>query len=319
MGRVAALRTRIAALLLPLLFAPAATQAQTAPPPEPQAALNPQAGTPPAAVLPGAPLFPDSLEGLKSQIGAALEATQTGEKQKLAALLDGFALPDSQKWTMQTFGTDSVFNLQSSYWKMLDSFKNRFIYIAGRGVVPVNLHFTVDPAEQSILPRREFGQRDFPQPVVQVPLENYLITISADGMWTNWEFSFVYLDGAFRVIGGRYPFWIDSAHQSAGPSPFPSRIRVGGNVQGAALVRKVAPVYPQNALSAGIGGDVVLRVVVGLDGKVHDLRYISGPTELVDAAMDAVKQWAYKPTMLNKEPVEVESTVTVTFAPGLKP
>ncbi len=105
----------------------------------------------------------------------------------------------------------------------------------------------------------------------------------------------------------------------AGPAPPPSapkRIRVGGNVQMANLIRMVQPQYPPIAKAARIQGDVVLHAFISKDGVIEQLRYISGPPLLVQAAMDAVRQWRYRPTTLNGEPVEVETTITVHFTLG---
>ena len=70
------------------------------------------------------------------------------------------------------------------------------------------------------------------------------------------------------------------------------------------------------AKTAHISGTVVLHAIIGTDGTVQDLQYISGPPLLMRSAMDAVHQWRYKPTMLNGEPVEVDTTVQVVFTLG---
>ena len=93
----------------------------------------------------------------------------------------------------------------------------------------------------------------------------------------------------------------------------PQRIRVGGNVQQANLIRKVTPVYPPLAKQARISGTVELNAVIGKDGTVQDLKVAKGHPLLVQAAIDAVKQWRYKPTLLNGEPVEVQTTIDVNF------
>lgn len=72
--------------------------------------------------------------------------------------------------------------------------------------------------------------------------------------------------------------------------------------------------YPPLAKQARIQGVVVLEAVIGKDGKIQNLRVITGHPLLIKAAQDAVSQWEYKPTMLNGEPVEVVTTVTVNFA-----
>jgi TonB family protein len=93
----------------------------------------------------------------------------------------------------------------------------------------------------------------------------------------------------------------------------PSRIKVGGNVQSAMIVSKVPPIYPAAAKAAGIQGVVHLSAIIGMDGTVQELHVLDGPAELIQAAMDAVKQWVYKPTLLNGNPVQVETTITINY------
>ncbi len=76
----------------------------------------------------------------------------------------------------------------------------------------------------------------------------------------------------------------------------------------------VEPIYPPDAKAAGIQGSVVLDAVIGKDGMISSLKPVSGPPELTKAAWVAVKQWTYKPYLLNGDPVAVETTITVTFA-----
>jgi len=93
----------------------------------------------------------------------------------------------------------------------------------------------------------------------------------------------------------------------------PQRIKVGGAVIAASIVRKTSPVYPQLAKSARVQGVVHLAAVIAKDGTIQELHSLGGPALLIQAAMDAVKTWIYKPTMLNGEPVQVETTIDVNF------
>jgi TonB family protein len=101
------------------------------------------------------------------------------------------------------------------------------------------------------------------------------------------------------------------APRDAGSTP--QRIRVGGNVESANLLAKVNPVYPPLAKQARIQGVVHLTTIIGADGAVQNLEVISGHPLLVQAAIEAVKQWVYKPTLLNGNPVEVITQVDVNF------
>jgi protein TonB len=100
------------------------------------------------------------------------------------------------------------------------------------------------------------------------------------------------------------------------PPPRPVKrdpIRVGGNVQESKLIRRVEPAYPELAKRARVQGKVVLVVTVDEEGNVTDIRVTSGHPLLDEAALSAVKQWKYSPTLLNGEPVPVIANVTVFF------
>ncbi len=93
----------------------------------------------------------------------------------------------------------------------------------------------------------------------------------------------------------------------------PNRVRVSAGVQQGNLISQVKPTYPAIAKSARIQGAVVLQAEISKQGTIENLRVISGHPMLVQNALDAVKQWRYKPYLLNGEPVPVETTVTVNF------
>ncbi len=97
------------------------------------------------------------------------------------------------------------------------------------------------------------------------------------------------------------------------PDPAPKRIRLAQRVVEANLVHDVTPIYPSEAGRARIEGAVVLLAVIGKDGSVEDVRVESGFPILAQAAIDAVKQWRYRPYLLNGEPVEVDSRITINF------
>ena len=98
------------------------------------------------------------------------------------------------------------------------------------------------------------------------------------------------------------------------PVPTPvKRMRIASRVAEANLIHDVAPQYPPEAGRARIEGTVVLMAVIGTDGSVKDVRVENGLPILAQAAIDAVKQWRYKPYMIDGEPVEVDSRITINF------
>jgi protein TonB len=93
----------------------------------------------------------------------------------------------------------------------------------------------------------------------------------------------------------------------------PQRVRVSQGVSQGLLIHQVKPAYPPLARQARIQGSVVLQAVIAKDGTIQGLHVVSGHPMLAPAAVDAVKQWRYKPYFLNGEPVEVETQITVNF------
>jgi TonB family protein len=89
--------------------------------------------------------------------------------------------------------------------------------------------------------------------------------------------------------------------------------RAGGKVLPPKLIHAVAPVYPKEARSLGIEDTVRFAAVIGKDGKLHDIKLVSGDPMLVKSAMKAVSQWRYSPALLNGKPVEMRSEVVVKF------
>ncbi len=111
-------------------------------------------------------------------------------------------------------------------------------------------------------------------------------------------------------VTGRRP-----AAQPAPVAGTPQRIRVGGNVQMSKLIRQARPVYPPELQNAGVEGTVILRAVVSVTGDLLNVEVVNTNVNpgLAQAALDAVRQWRYQPTLLNGQPVEVVTTITVDF------
>jgi len=119
------------------------------------------------------------------------------------------------------------------------------------------------------------------------------------------------------VPGGSMGGVIGSVLSSVSVAPpkmaTPTRVRVSSGVSNGLLIRKVNPVYPPLARQARISGTVLLQAQISKDGSIENLQLISGHPMLAPAAIEAVKQWKYKPYLLNGEPVEVDTQVQVNF------
>ena len=114
-------------------------------------------------------------------------------------------------------------------------------------------------------------------------------------------------------IGGVIGGIVGSAPVAVPKVAAPQKVRISSGVMQGQLLNKVTPQYPQIAKAARISGKVVLAATISKNGTIEGLHVVSGHPMLVNAAMDAVKQWRYKPYILNGEPVEVETTIEVNF------
>jgi periplasmic protein TonB len=124
--------------------------------------------------------------------------------------------------------------------------------------------------------------------------------------------------GVVGGLGKTFSAMLNSAPSVPGlaksPEPTPvKRIRVASRVVEANLIHDVPPQYPTEAGRARLEGTVVLMAVIAQDGSVKDVRVESGLPMLAQAAIDAVKQWRYKPYLIDGEPVEVDSRITINF------
>jgi TonB family protein len=118
---------------------------------------------------------------------------------------------------------------------------------------------------------------------------------------------YLFAQGKFRVVNWRTFYDL--------PKVKPMRIRVGGQVA-PQLIHHVNPIPQSDALHQQVHGTVMVHVVIDRDGNIAQLDPISGPPELINAAVEAARQWRYKPTILNGDPVEVDTTITIAFGGG---
>ena len=215
-------------------------------------------------------------------------------------------LPDYKAWFVQVFGANSGPKLADLYAESLKgagpsvSDSLRGVVLKGRTNISVKRYEPADETVQEfyVLPLRN---------AMQVPTTIYEASAFKD-LPATWTFPgfFFYVNGGFRFVG-LYAF-------RGAPGVVPTRVRVGGNVQAASITHMVHPVYPSIAERQHVQGTVVLHAIIGRDGKIMYLEYLGGPALLKDAAIDAVRQWIYKPTLFQGQPVEVDTAISVVFA-----
>src|SRR5258706_12749231 len=122
------------------------------------------------------------------------------------------------------------------------------------------------------------------------------------------------------VAGGSISGVLGGVIGGMGGAPPPPRphltgpLRVGGNVQAARIINRVQPVYPPLPRQTRISGTVRLHAIIGKDGMIQQLEVMTAHPFLQQAALDALRQWRYQPTLLNGDPVEVDTTIDVIFS-----
>lgn len=290
-------RFAIAALMFAL--AGAATLAQDAGQPPTSNSLQNSASTPVTNA------YPDTTDGLRELLQQLVAAIQKGDTQETSRITQSLAVPDYKAWFAQVFGATTRGSVAELYTASLRS-PAPDVSDSLRGVVQegkTNIRVKRFQPTDDSLP--EWYVRPLAA-AMQKPTPLYRADAYKD-QESSWNFPgyFFYVDGGFRFVS-LYAF-------RDVPGVIPARIRVGGNVQAASITHFVQPTYPLDAKMKHIQGTVVLHAIIGKDGRITNLEFLSGPPELKKAAMDAIQKWIYKPTLLLGKPVEVDTTVRVEF------
>lgn len=119
---------------------------------------------------------------------------------------------------------------------------------------------------------------------------------------------------ASALVFRTYVYTPSVANEATAASKEKAPTSVPAGVMAQRLLKQPVPIYPLAAKKAKIEGSVLLDAVIGEDGTIKNLKAVSGPKELQQSALDAVRQWTYKPYLINGDPVEVETTVTITYS-----
>jgi TonB family protein len=138
-----------------------------------------------------------------------------------------------------------------------------------------------------------------------------------------WKFKPFIRGGKPVKVSTKIPFdfaFSDKVTDTAPPADVPAdkgkdttRVRVSQGVSQGLLIHRVQPIYPASARQSHVQGTVIMRAVISKDGRIEKLNPISGPKELIPAAVGAVQQWRYKPYLRAGQPVEVETQIVVNF------
>jgi TonB family protein len=286
-------------------------------------AFGPDAQAPqnsgPAAV--SLPVYPDSARGLEKLVEDLFQAAKKNDAATYSALISSFALPVPDDWFQDTFGDEGELMFKEypgAGPNLVNQLQAFFVRIRTEKFTEA----TAQKHEASC--DDNSGEMIYPVMVMrQGPVPLYELRFhQGDKFYRLWAFA--YIDGGFRYVGDLRPpeyFPSKSAKRSSAenkpektPEDTEKRIRVGGNVIAARIVRRVQPEYPDTARREHLQGTVRLHAIIAKDGTIRKLRVLTGYCSLSEAAMKAVRQWRYTPTRLEGNPVEVDTTIDVIYA-----
>lgn len=263
-----------------------------------------------------APPYRDNTGGLEKLAHDIMKAQKENDGKRASELLQTMVLPNSEEWYRENFDDDAVALASPKY--MVDS-----------NTLPAQLaSFFLQAQRQN---DTDVRATRFEKSCDDNASEQTFNTLDArlkgiplyelrffNGSRFLRLFAFAYVDGAFRYI--LTPNFADPGSpdpplrgDGSPAKPYTPRVQQGGIVQAAKLVNKVPPDYPDIARAEHLSGKVVLNAIIATDGSVKTLRVLSGRCSLARAAIDAVRKWRYTPTMVNGNPVEVNTTIDVFF------
>jgi TonB family protein len=255
-------------------------------------------------------------EDLRGTITAALTAARRGDQAKVKEIAHNLIIPNYERWLKSTFGGEQGAKMAAGYAHSLEN-EEKWLRELFEGVAKQDGEVMITSAR--VLPNQPTywcGEE-----LVKAGKNNtefYLVSLENDGPGGVREGMII---GYFAVAEDGYRA-LDCTILGLAPERLETPqlgqarkiIKVGGNVQAAKIVKRVQPVYPSEALKERIGGTVRLHIIVAKDGTIEQIEVISGHPLLLQAALDAVRQWSYQPTLLNGEPVEVDTTIDVIYS-----
>jgi len=290
-------RGRILICFAGALFAMICTDAQIAT----------QAHAPEASAVQGeasAPTYAETPDGLMKLVQDLYEAEKAGDTKRSSDIYTNFVIPNHSQWFGKTFGEQEGARLDAEYNGLLEISTSQLKTRVARAV---------QKGQKYVVVRTFPKPGDAPMELQKAFLAAMAIPSALYGAATNSGpedkshallGNFVYVDGGFRYLD----FEVMQALTTA-----PMRIRFGGNIPKPKLIKEVNAIYPEAARANRVEGTVKLHVGLAKDGSVRQVELVSGDPLLVQAAIDAVKQWRYQPSLLNGQPVEVDNEVSVVF------
>jgi TonB family protein len=259
------------------------------------------------------PSYPDSTSGLEHLVKDIMKAQKENDAARAEALLQSLVLPNHALWYQENFDESVARSTVPAYSASANSLSAQLARFfldmeadAPQRIEAVRFGKNCDDSANAQMLALMYGR------LKEIPI--YEVRFVKGNQFRRLE-AFAYVDGGFRFVmvpSSEKPA-ISEAKPRAEGEPI-KRVTIGGNVQAARLIKRVQPKYPEIARSERISGVVKLHVIVGKDGSVRSARVRSGVCSLAMAAMEAVRQWQYQRTLLNGEPVEVDTEIDVIFS-----
>jgi TonB family protein len=280
--------------------------------------------------------YPDTTKGLEQLGRDLISGVKNKDTKSVTAIVLSMMLPDPAAFYHHTFGDFSGTKEIASYQQDRAKLPLSIVALFKRAIDEKAT--TVEAKRFELDCDDNDGEDTFPvldARVNKTPLYDLRLFTGAKYLRL-WPMA--YVDGAFRYVGEPHPWEYfaplagtaaPSPTQSAAPPPEAntqqkgatgqsiSRVRQGGTVVAAKIVKQVVPYYPDLARRERVQGTVRLHAVIAKDGKISQLNVIRGFCSLSASSLEAVRQWRYTPTLLLGQPVEVDTTIDVIFQ--LKP
>jgi TonB family protein len=268
------------------------------------------------------PAYPDTAGGLEHLAADILRASKN-DPAKYSALVSSLSQTVPAEWFRNAFGDegDTMFrDYPDSSPRITSALHAFFVKLRDEKFTRVTVHKHEAACDD------DSGELIYPVMVLRerpVPLYELRFHSGAKfyRLWT-----LAYVDGGFRYVGDLKPpdfkrspaKPVGPANNSGDSSNEPEKsVRMGGNVVAAKLVHRVQPEYPAIARQELLQGTVRMHAIIAKDGTIRLLRVQTGYCSLSQAAMKAVRQWRYTPTILEGKPVEVDTTIDVIFSINL--
>lgn len=252
------------------------------------------------------PEYPDTAEGLENLMNEMLRLDRSGDRKTLAVYAKSLELPDGDAWYSRAFGAEAGSQFAEQTAPMRNNAEHEAVNMIGtmqrEGLVGVKaVKFTAACNDDAT-------SEEYPILILRQHQETlYDVRFRDSARQTIWGF-FVYADGGFRYAAMPQRMKLRDV---LGP-PAQGRLKVDASVQAGKLIRKAAPDFSRLKNSSNTSRHVVLHAIIGKDGSVRDVSLLEGACGPSEVVINAFRQWLYSPTLVNGEPVELETTASFT-------